>query len=158
LHRGRKIIQPTGNAIREFYKFADELLTHTRHLFSGEEALLIANSLAGTIRERNYTCYACAVMPDHIHLLIRRHRDKAEEMIDLFQENSRKAMIEAGRRPVNHPVWGGPGWKVFLNTRQDMHRIVKYMRDNPIRAGLKEQRWGFVKEYDGWLPRRRRLR
>ena len=94
-------------------------------------------------------------MPDHVHMLIRRHRDKAEDMIGFFQEDSKAALIQAGRRPVNHPVWGGPGWKVFLNTREDMERIVKYIRNNPIKAGLKAQRWGFVKEYDGWLPRRR---
>ena len=30
------------------------------------------------MRERNYTCYGCAIMPDHVHLLIRKHRDQAE--------------------------------------------------------------------------------
>jgi hypothetical protein len=49
-------------------------------------------------------------------------------------------------------VWGGPGWKVFLNTRADMERIVRYVRDNPVKAGRPAQAWGFVKEYDGWMP------
>ena len=155
LHQGRKAIQPNANEIRAFFKLAEELLAHPRRIFNDEEALVIAKSFAKTIKNRVCTCYECAMMPDHVHILIRRHRDKAEDMIGFFQDDSKAALIRAGRRPVNHPVWGGPGWKVFLNTREDMERIVKYIRNNPIKAGLKAQRWGFIKEYNGWLPRRR---
>jgi REP element-mobilizing transposase RayT len=92
-------------------------------------------------------------MPDHVHILIRWHREKAEAMIAHFQEGSRAALIAAQMRDADHPVWGGPGWKVFLNTRPDMERIIRYIRDNPIKAGRAKQEWGFVTEYDGWLPR-----
>ena len=33
-----------------------------------------------------------------------------------------------------------------------MERTVRYIRDNPIKAGKTEQVWDFVKKYDGWLP------
>jgi hypothetical protein len=86
------------------------------------------------------------------HLLIRRHRDKAERMIENLQGASRDRLIGAGRRAPTHPVWGGPGWKVFLNTRRDFERLVRYIRNNPVEAVRAEQRWEFVKEYDGWMP------
>src|SRR5207253_1635434 len=96
---------------------------------------------------------ACAVMPDHVHLLIRRHRDKAELMIERFQERTRTALIEAGLRTPTHPVWTkGPGWKGFLNTRRDFERDIEYIRLNPVKIGRPEQIWDFVKPYDGWLP------
>jgi hypothetical protein len=41
---------------------------------------------------------------------------------------------------------------VFLYTEDDIRRVVEYIRQNPIKAGLPIQNWGFVKEYDGWLP------
>jgi REP element-mobilizing transposase RayT len=104
------------------------------------------------IREHGYTCYACAIMPDHVHALIRKHRDHAEVIAHL-QEKSRQALQDVGRRPPAHPVWGaGPGWKVFLNTRGDMERIVEYIQQNPLEAGRPEQGWPFVKEYNGWMP------
>jgi len=56
------------------------------------------------------------------------------------------------KHPLSHPVWGGPGWKVFLDTRADMVRISNYIRQNPSKAGRPAQHWGFVKEYDGWMP------
>jgi REP element-mobilizing transposase RayT len=152
LHSGRRVIQPPSAEIRRFYEQAHDLLAHPLLSFSEEEILLIGNAFGQTIQVNGYTCYAAAIMPDHIHLLIRRHRDHAEVMIERLQTASRQALIESGRRAPTHPVWGGPGWKVFLNTRRDFERVVRYIGNNPLKAGRPEQHWSFVKEYDGWMP------
>jgi hypothetical protein len=92
-------------------------------------------------------------MPDHGHLIIRRHRDRAEHMLAGFQENSRAALIMAGRRPAQHTVWGGAGWKVFLSSVEAIQNCVRYVRDNPTKARRPAQIWDFVRVYDGWLAR-----
>ena len=152
LHYGRKRIQPAGRVIREFRESAQAVLQHAILTFSTVEVEAIARSFDGVIRQQNYTCYAAAIMPDHVHLLIRKHRDIAETMIEHFQEESRKAVLELRQREIDHPVWGGPGWKVFLETREDMVRTVDYIEKNPRKACLPSQNWPFVKKYDGWLP------
>ncbi len=152
LYYGRKRIQPAGSEIRAFYATADPILKHERLLFTDQDITFLGECFAQTIRQRHYTCYACAIMPDHVHSLIRKHRDKAEEMIEHFQRDSRVKLIDDRRRSSDHPVWGGPGWKVFLHTREDMEQIAHYIRNNPIKAGRAAQNWSFVKEYDGWLP------
>lgn len=153
LHHGRKTVQPYPAELRQFYAEAASVLKHELLTFSPAAIAVLAEALAKVIADRWYTCYACAIMPDHVHMLIRRHRDKAEQMIAALQAGSRERLVEAGEYSPTHPVWGGPGWKVFLNTRQDMERIVRYIRENPIKARLPAQTWEFVKEYDGWLPR-----
>ena len=153
LHQGRKAVQPHSSELRRFYDQARGALKHPLLIFASSDFARIAEAFTAVVSEQKYTCYACAIMPDHVHALIRRHRDKAEEMIVKLQARSRQRLIEATVRSVDHPVWGGPGWKVFLETREDMERIVEYIRKNPIKAGLPEQKWAFVKEYDGWLPR-----
>ena len=155
LHHGRKVVQPPAAELRRFYDEARQALKHELLPFGEADVVVLANAFATAIVGRRYTCYACAIMPDHVHLLLRKHRDKAEEMIAHFQEISRQALIEVYRRPETHPVWGGPGWKVFLNTREDIERIADYIRQNPIRAGRPEQNWEFVTRYDGWMPRGR---
>jgi REP element-mobilizing transposase RayT len=150
LHPGRKQQQPPSRAIRAFYRKADELLEHRRLIFSDEDIALLGASIGRTIREHGYTCYECAIMPDHVHLLIRRHQDRAEQMLAFFQQASKQALIEAGRRPVNHPVWGGPGWKVFKSTPEAIVACIKYIRENLIKAGRPAQQWDFVTPYDGW--------
>lgn len=152
LHQGRKRVQPPGREIRQFYGEAKEVLQNELLTFTDEEIRMVAGSFGAVLRERGYVCYGCAVMPDHVHLLIRRHRDKAEEMIEHLQRASKLFLIDVGLRPCDHPVWGGKGWKVFLNTREDIERIVRYIRENPTKAGRPEQRWPFVRVYDGWLP------
>lgn len=91
-------------------------------------------------------------MPDHIHLLIRKHRDNSDVMIAEFQRASRNSVAECGERLVEHPVWGGAGWRVYLETKDDIERVARYIESNPIKARLPEQTWPFVTEYDGWLP------
>ncbi|MGA2620334.1 MAG: hypothetical protein ABSF26_22165 [Thermoguttaceae bacterium] len=152
LHYGRKRIQPAGRVIREFHEAARSLLKHALLTMSEEEVRAIGDALGAVIRQRNYTCYGCAVMPDHIHILVRKHRDLAETMIGHLQEASRGAVLGLGRREQEHPVWGGPGWKVYLDSREDTVRTVDYIRQNPPRARRPAQHWPFVKEYDGWLP------
>jgi REP element-mobilizing transposase RayT len=152
LHYGRKRIQPTGWVIRDFYEKAQPLLKHELLKFNENNLEIIAESFAETIRKRKYTCYASAIMPDHVHLLIRKHRDRADAMIEAFQEASRMRLIEAGIRSENHPVWGGPGWNVFLDCVEDIERTIRYIEQNPVKIGRPIQRWNFVTPYDGWLP------
>lgn len=156
LHHGRKVVQPPGCEIRRFYGEAKEVLQHELLTFTDEEMRMIAGSFGAVIRSRQYACYACAVMPDHIHLVMRRHADKAEGMIEQFQTASRLFLIDVGLRRPEHPVWGGEGWKRFLNTREDIERVIRYVRENPLKARRPEQRWPFVRPYDGWLPTRGR--
>jgi len=152
LHRGRKQIQPSGKVIRKFYEQAKLALKHELRTFTDEEVGLIAVSFAEVILEQRYTCYACAIMPDHVHIIIRKHKHLAEEMIANLQERSWEALIAAQRRSSDHPVWGGPGWKVFLDTREDIERTIRYVRDNPVKIDKPVQTYDSVKDYDGWLP------
>ena len=91
-------------------------------------------------------------------MIIRKHRHKAEDMLARLQASSHLALRTAGLRDLTHPVWGGPGWKVFLNDADDVRRTIKYVNDNPIKARLPAQEWSFVQSYDGWTPPNVRLR
>lgn len=150
LHHGRKRLQPESLVIRDFYEQAEPVLKHDLLIFNSDERCQIAESFDDLISERQYTCYACAIMPDHVHILIRKHRDQAEEMIEHLQNRSRGFLRGAGMREMNHPIWGGPGWKVFLDHPDEIRRTIRYIQDNPEGMRLPPQRWDFVKPYDGW--------
>lgn len=148
LHCGRKSIQPAGREIRSFYEQADKVLSHELRSFSTAEFDVVASALGSTIQECGYTCYACAIMPDHVHLLIRKHRDLAEVMIEKIQTLSRKRLESLC--PVGHPLWTRGGWKVFLDHPDEMHRTITYLENNPIKQRLPLQHWPFVIPYDNW--------
>ena len=150
LHHGRKKVQPAGRVIRGFYESAAELLTHPLVTFDGAARELIASGFADAIARHRYTCYACAIMPDHAHALIRKHKHQAEQMIANLQRESHFRLREAGRFDLQHPVWGGHGWSVFLDHPDDIRRTIPYIENNPLERRLPKQTWDFVKEYDGW--------
>ena len=150
LHYGRKQVQPPSGEIRSFYARAEPKLKHPRLTFGSDEILFIADAFRDVIKTRAYTVYACAIMPDHVHVSIRKHRDRAEEMIEHLQESSRLRLRKEKLRSLDHPVWGGAGWKVFLHTPDDFVRTNRYVEENPIKQRLPAQAWDFVKRYDQW--------
>jgi hypothetical protein len=51
-------------------------------------------------------------------------------------------------RRVTSPSGGG-GWKVKIQTPQQMWDCIRYVEQNPVRARYKPQRWSFVVPYLG---------
>ena len=81
LHYGRKRVQPPSQVIREFYEVARDLLKFQLLKFDPVEISAASEGFDSVVCAQKYTCYACAIMPDHVHVLIRKHRDSAEQMI-----------------------------------------------------------------------------
>ena len=76
LHFGRKRVQPSGREVKEFQDRSRAVLKYPLLKFQVADFPLIADALTIVIREHNYTCYACAIMPDHVHVLIRKHKHR----------------------------------------------------------------------------------
>ena len=151
LHFGPKKIQPPGKVIGAFYEDATNLLRHPLLRFDDAEIAQIGQAFTQVIAEHEYTCYVCGIMPDHVHVLVRKHKHSAEEIARCFMETSRQRLIEYGTRAITHPVWiAGSGWKVFLEHPDEIRRTIKYIANNPIKDGLPAQHWSFVTEYNGW--------
>lgn len=150
LHYGRRRIQPPPREVREFYDRAEPLLQFPVIRFDQRQIDLVAAALGDAIANDRYTCYAAAVMPDHVHLVIRKHRDHAEQMIETLQNSTRLRLSTSGIVPTDHPVWTHGGWKRFLNSPDDVRSVIRYIENNPTKSGLPPQRWSFVTPYDGW--------
>jgi REP element-mobilizing transposase RayT len=152
LHFGRKKIQPASWKVGEFYENAVGLLAQPPVEFGAAQIAAIAEAFGAVIREMKYTCYACAIMPDHVHILIRKHKHLAEDMILNLQRASHERLLQAGLRLENHRTWSsGGGWKVFLDHPDEVRRTIGYIDDNLIKIGWPRQQWNFVTTpYDGW--------
>ena len=86
-------------------------------------------------------------MPDHVHIVVRKHRDRAEEMLRNFKALCRERLVAERFHETDRPLWtAGDGWKVFLEHPDDVRRVIAYVERNP----RSPQRWEFVKPYNGW--------
>lgn len=150
LHFGRRKRQPQRKVVREFYDRAEPLLRFPLLTLSESAVAATALGFADCIEEQNYTCYACAIMPDHVHLVIRKHKHSAEEMIDNLQQQSRERLVEERQRGLFHPVWCDGGWKRFLDRPSAVRTVIRYVESNPLEIGEPLQKWPFVAGYDNW--------
>src|SRR5207237_9815564 len=140
--RGGGQVPPPRLEVLDFDEPAAELLQHPLLTFDERARAIIGEAFGDVIESEKYTCYACAVMPDHVHLLIRKHKHTAEEMGANLIGASREKLVARERRTPEHPVWtAGDGWNVFLEHPNDVRRVIVYIERNPIKIGLPEQKW-----------------
>jgi REP element-mobilizing transposase RayT len=151
VHPGRKRVQPSGQEVHAFYQQATPVLQHPLLTFDAVARDEIGRAFGQVIEKLCYTCWACAIMPDHVHLLIRKHKDRAEDMVAELQTASRDRLIEVGMRSVDHPTWtGGTPWMDFVDHPDRVRDLIAYIERNPLPLRLPLQKWPFVKVYDGW--------
>lgn len=97
-------------------------------------------------------------MPDHVHVVIARHELDGDELMACLKRAGTRGMNDEGLHPLREfargdgrmpSPWAAGGWKVMLFTPEQMRAAIQYVEENPVRAGLKRQRWGVVAAYVG---------
>jgi REP element-mobilizing transposase RayT len=125
---------------------------------TGLQARAVGRGIAAICSKVGLTIHACAIMPDHVHLVVARHEMDGDEMIACLKRAGTRGMNEEGLHPLREfargsgrlpSPWAERGWKVMLFTAEQMRAAIRYMEENPLRAGLKGQRWGFVVPFLG---------
>jgi REP element-mobilizing transposase RayT len=152
VHRGRKPehLQPSREEVRAFYRDAAPRLEFPRFWIDEAKRQALATSIEAVCRERAYTVWACAILSNHVHMVIRRHR---EDGVNMWRSIAAatclhlRAFSDVGE---NHPVWAARPYKVFLWTPHDVKTRVRYVERNPEKEGLPRQEYGFVTPYDNW--------
>jgi REP element-mobilizing transposase RayT len=149
---------PHSTALRAAAK---KELAYPPVLFTGEQALAIANGFGEVVRRTMCIIYGCAIMPDHVHLVIGRHRYDIQHVVNLLKGGATTRLRREGLDPFEHFFSGSPQgcarpspwahrhWKVWLDSVEDIERSIEYTNDNPENAGLKRQSWKFVQPYTG---------
>ena len=133
-------------AAREALKFPAVHLT-------GVQALAVGRGFAASARKGGVTVLACAILPEHVHLVVARHRCKVEWVVNQMKGAATRRLLEeelhpfaAWRRPDGRvPMcWARKLWKVYLDSEADVARAVAYVENNPLKEGKPRQEWSFV--------------
>jgi REP element-mobilizing transposase RayT len=126
-------------------------------VLDGVMARAVGRGFAKAVEASGYKVLACAIMPDHVHVVVRRHEQDIERIVGHLKGRASTRMEEDGVHPLMRfrgrdgrvpTAWAEGCWKVFLNTPEEIARAVGYVEENPLREGLRAQRWSFVG--DGW--------
>jgi REP element-mobilizing transposase RayT len=119
---------------------AKTVLKHPPVLLKGQQALAVANGFATL----EHLIYACAVMPEHVHLVLGRSTVPAKKVAEQLKDVAEGQLRSENIFPDCETIWARGCWQVFLNTPDDVHRTIRYVNENPVKAGFKCQHWSFV--------------
>jgi REP element-mobilizing transposase RayT len=127
-------------------------------LFSGIQARAIANGFADCSKKSNLPIWACAILPDHVHLVVgathRRWNSERwiENVVIQLKASATRQLLEQKLHPANGTrdekgrllrAFALGQWKVYLDP-EDVPRSTEYVEANPEKEGKARQRWKFV--------------
>lgn len=127
-------------------------------LLDGRQARAVGRGFTRSVEKTGLVVYACSIMPDHVHMVIARHRERIETIASFLKSLATLQLIEEGIHPLAAYAgsnarcpkpWARGQWKVFLDDARDIARAIRYVRDNPLKEGKPPQKWRFVREWDG---------
>lgn len=118
---------------------------------TGRQAAAAARGVGIYLRYHHLTCLAFSIMPDHLHLVLQQNPLSIHRISVGIKAEITVSLVHAGLHPYqNHDpekrpkVWARGERKVFLFDQKSIDRSIRYVNDNPIKTGLKPQRWSFV--------------
>jgi len=95
--------------------------------------LVVRALLDGQDRFRRYQLHAFVVMPNHVHLLATPHMAAARWLGPLKGYTARQANALLGREG---PFWQDESYDHLVRNGEEFQRILRYIDNNPVRAGL----------------------
>jgi len=120
----------------------------------------VGSGFAKRVRTSGCTIWACAILPEHTHLVIARHRYSIEQIAILLRGAATRQLVKEGLHPLEtfagpdqRPprMWAERPWKFFLDSDEAITDAIAYVQNNPLEEGMPAQHWSFVTAYTG-LP------
>ncbi len=116
---------------------------------TGQQALAIACGFAQACAEADYRVHACAILPDHVHLVIGVHTRNVRVIIGHLKSRATRALKEQALWcDDGRPVWGAHGWNVRLEDLASVERAIDYVECNPEKEGKRRQRWSMAAPFE----------
>jgi REP element-mobilizing transposase RayT len=137
---------------------AKQALKYPAVNFTGIQARAIARGFADYFASKSFPVWACAILPDHVHLVVGRPGMLVEQLVIQLKGEATQRLEEeeihplaaykkAGKRVPK--CWARGEWKVYLDL-EDVPRSIHYVEQNPLKEGKKRQKWSFVVPYAGY--------
>ena len=130
---------------------AKAALKHPPVRLTGRQAATAARGVGIFLRYHRLTCFAFSIMPDHMHLVLKQSPSSIHRISVGIKAEITMSLVTAGLHPYqNHAsgkrpkVWARGERKVYLFDQKSIDRSIRYVEDNPVKMGLKTQRWSFV--------------
>ena len=137
---------------------AKEHLTYPAVRLTGAQARAVASGFHRAAIEGNYVILACAILPDHVHLVIERHARPIPQIVSHLKGRATQQLVVEGLHPFAlfaepdgsvPSAWARKYWKVFIDDPHWVRNAIRYVEDNPVKEGKRRQRWRMIAPFLG---------
>lgn len=135
---------------------AKHVLRYPAVVLTDKQIVAIGAGFARYYGRGTVPVWACAIMTDHVHLVVGRPPYAVEQMVIQLKGEGTRSLVRADIHPLSAwadtvtkrpPKCFGRGeWKVFLDAK-DVPRAVGYVEGNPMKEGRPRQQWPFVTSF-----------
>ena len=125
---------------------------------TGIQAAAIGRGFAKKIAISGYTVWACAILPEHTHMVVARHSYKVETIANMLKGAATRELKDIRLHPFQEiknssgktpPMWANRQWKVFLDNEKSIDEAINYVEMNPEKEDKPAQSWNFVSPFRG---------
>ena len=122
-------------------------------VFNDRQVLAIGRGFARVVVKCGFVVWACSIMRDHVHMVIRRHHYKVEQIVRLLKQGASQELAARGLHPLERyrqgdgalpTVWERNCWRSFLDTVEGIECAIEYVDANPESQRRPRQLWPFV--------------
>lgn len=141
----------------EVRQLAKEALKYKPVRFNGLQARCVGNGFAKAVYKAKMNVIACAILPDHVHVLVLRHKYRVETIVRLLKSAATVELQQQGLHPFqditlcdgSHPSpWGQKYRDVYLFEEWEIPGKIEYVQSNPLKERKRKQTWSFVQEFE----------
>jgi len=122
--------------------------------FTLEQIKCIARGFARAIGQFQIELFACAILWDHVHIVVDRHDATIEYLVGVLKRAASRQLTSESLHPLMScrrsdstipSPWVAGGWNRFLDDRSAIDGAIGYTNLNPIKHGMQPQEWEFVR-------------
>jgi REP element-mobilizing transposase RayT len=140
-------LNPNEHEHEELRAALKSQLKYPAVVLSGVQARAVGHGFAVAAQTGQHSVYACAILPEHVHIVFGQLRFAVETVSTLFKQ---KATMQLSKEGFQLPkLWARGYWKNFIDTEEEMLAAIDYVEQNPVKEGKPLQKWSFVQPYDG---------
>ena len=129
---------PPKELLLRFWTAATPHISRPLFFIDDSSRPIIAAGFRTVVQRLGIRIPACAIMNDHVHVLVLRSKFKIEYLVNQLKGAATRAL------KLKQTPWTRGCWKVFITDSEALLAAVKYIRANPISAGLPRQSWDFI--------------
>jgi REP element-mobilizing transposase RayT len=136
---------------------AKQTMVYPAVRFTGIQARAIARGFGCCISRTHARIHACAILPNHVHMVIARHNYAIEKLVGFLKADATRSLLDEGIHPFSKfkntdgsvpTCWGRGSRKIFLNSIEEIRNRIQYVAKNPLKEGKRKQNWSFLTAYE----------